>query len=283
MTTESDAALADLAAELYAGSLSDFTAARNARAKDTGDRDLASQIRALKKPSIAAWVVNVFSRERAGELGEVLELAAELREAQGDLDAAALAKLGRERRALTNRLAERAAELGRARGEKITAGTLEAVRQTIAAAFFDEDAATAVASGRLIRELEPSDTYPLELIVGGGLPEAPAPAPQPVDEVRERRERRQAERTLREAEKELAAAEKDRARADRELRDASSRSEQLAARIEQLETELALARKDAEKAGSEVTAAEKAQAAVDERVSAAERAVADAQSVLDEL
>lgn len=283
MTTQSDTTLADVAAELYSGSLADFTTLRNARAKDAGDRDLAAQIRALKKPSIAAWVVNVFSRERADELGEVLELAGELREAQGDLDAAVLAKLGRERRALTNRLAERAAELGRTRGERITAGTLEAVRQTIAAAFFDEDAATAVASGRLIRELEPSDTYPLELIVGGGLPEAPAPAPQPVDEVRQRRERRQAERTLREAEKDLAAAEKDRARADRDLREASLRSEQFATRIDQLEAELARVRADAVKAASALTAAEKAQDAVGERVSAAERAVADAQSALDAL
>ena len=127
--------LDDIAAALYAGPPEEFTAARNARAKDLDDRALAAEVKALRKPAVAAWVVNVLAQARAAQLGQALALAAELREAQADLDAAALAKLGRERRALTRRLAETAADLAGSRGERVTAATRDAVEQTISAAF----------------------------------------------------------------------------------------------------------------------------------------------------
>ncbi|HKT55370.1 MAG TPA: transposase, partial [Microbacterium sp.] len=152
----SDTSLTEIAAELYSAAPEEFVAARNARAADAADREDAARIRALKKPSVAAWVVNVFAHERADRLGQALQLAAELREAQDQLDAATLAELGRRRRALTSQLAHEAGELASARGGRVSPSTLEAVRQTIAAAFFDPDAAVAVASGRLVRELEAS-------------------------------------------------------------------------------------------------------------------------------
>lgn len=104
----------EIAAELYAGPLEAFVSSRKARAAEA-DASLAPRILALRKPSIAAWVVNVFAQERAVQLGEALTLARELREAQEDLDAVALAKLGRERRALTRKLAQAAGELASSR------------------------------------------------------------------------------------------------------------------------------------------------------------------------
>ena len=174
-----DSELADIAVTLYTGSPTEFTTARNARAADTDDPALATRIRALKKPSVAAWVVNVFAHERSSQLEEALLLAEELRKAQADLDARALAQLGRDRRALTNRLAADAAELAEARGQRITASTREAVQQTISAAFFDPTAAAAVASARLVRELEPAGTFAdiADSIVGGALPTPPRSPP----------------------------------------------------------------------------------------------------------
>ena len=57
-----DSELADIAVTLYTGSPTEFITARNARAADTDDPALAARIRALKKPSVAAWVVNLRDR-----------------------------------------------------------------------------------------------------------------------------------------------------------------------------------------------------------------------------
>lgn len=283
MTTEPT--LVEFASQLYAGPQEDFIATRNARAKETPDPTLSAQIRALRKPSVAAWVVNVFAQERVSQLAEALHLAEELREAQADLDARALAQLGRDRRALTNRLASSAVELAEARGERITASTHEAVRQTITAAFFDPIAAVAVASGRLVRALEPAGSFAddADALVGGGAADAPEIATRPVDEVSARRERRDAERTLREAEQAHVRAERDAARADRALRDASVHVEELAERERELETELESVRRDATNAQVDLTEAEGRQRELAERVSGTEQAVDDAHRILDGL
>lgn len=272
--------LSDLAVELYTGPLADFVASRNAQAAATTDRALAARIRALKKPSVAAWVVNVFAREREAQLGEALQLARELREAQDDLDARALAQLGRDRRALTNRLAAAAVELAEARGERITSSTRDAVQQTITAAFFDPAAAAAVASGRLIRELEPSGTFAeiADTVVGGDAPAAPEMPAESVDEVGERRRRRDAERALRDAEKAHERAARDAASADRALRDVALRIEELEQRERDLEVELASVRNDAKRVRTELEHAGEEQERRAERVSQTESDVRKAQT-----
>lgn len=277
-----DETLESIAAELYSGPPEKFISARNAKAKEA-DAALSAQVKALRKPSIAAWVVNVFARERADQLAEALQLAEELREAQEDLDAATLAKLGRERRVLTHRLAQNAVELAKSRGEKITSSTLDTVQQTISAAFFDPDAAAAVASGRLLRELEPSGTVDLGAVVAGGMPDAPTPPPAPADEVGARRRRREAERALREAEKARDHAERAHAKAEKTRSDAAHRAQELTDRIEELETELTKAKTDAEHAGTDARTAEEREAAAAEELTAASNALAEAQDALDQL
>ncbi|CAN7309551.1 transposase [Microbacterium foliorum] len=280
-----DSELADIAVTLYTGSPTEFITARNARAADTDDPALAARIRALKKPSVAAWVVNLFAHERSSQLGEALLLAEELREAQADLDARALAQLGRDRRALTNRLAADAAELAEARGQRITASTREAVQQTISAAFFDPTAAAAVASARLVRELEPAGTFAdiADSIVGGGVPDAPAVIAKPLDEVKARRERRDAERTVREAERTHDRVVREAATTDRALRDASVRVDELTHREQELEAELAKVRRDAKRARGEAEKAETEQEALAQRVRDAEDDLRAAREALDGL
>lgn len=270
--------LTDIARELYSVPLPEFVSARNARAAGTSDPELAAQIRTLKKPSVAAWIVNVFAQERASQLEEALHLAGELREAQEDLDARALAQLGRDRRALTNRLAEAAAELAETRGERVTASTRGAVQQTIAAAFFDPAAAAAVASGRLLRELEPSGDYEgdPEPLVGGGPPEASEVAAAPRDEVKARRERREAERALRAAEQSRERAVRDAASADRSLRAATLRVKELDRRERELDAELVAVRRDATRARASLEEAQAEQESRARAVDDAEEAVAHA-------
>lgn len=278
-----DATLDTIAAELYATAPDDFVKTRDARAKEASGADLTAAIKALRKPSVAAGVVNLFARERAEQLGEALQLAQELREAQADLDAATLAKLGRERRALTHRLAQNAAELARARGERITPSTLDAVQQTISAAFFDPDAAAAVASGRLVRELEPSATIDLSMVVAGGAPGAPVVKAAPADEVGARRRRREAEHAVREAEKARAQAEREQQKAEKAHASAIARAEELTARVAELEAELAQTRKDAEQAATDAAAADERRADAADDLAAAERAADEAQGALDQL
>ncbi|WP_101847498.1 transposase [Zhihengliuella sp. ISTPL4] len=276
--------LDDIAAALYAGPPEEFTAARNARAKEIEDRALAAEVKALRKPSVAAWVVNVFAQERAAQLGEALALAAELREAQADLDAAALAKLGRERRALTRRLAETAADLAGSRGERVTAATRDAVEQTISAAFFDPDAAAAVASGRLVKALEPSGTTDdIRDAVAGTLPTLRPQPSRPPDELQERRKRRDAERQVAAAEKDLAAAERALAKEDEAVRALSDRAEELADGIAELEAQLEKLRQEADRVERDRPAAEKRRTAAAEKKDAAVEAVESAREALGDL
>jgi hypothetical protein len=276
--------LEEIAAALYSGAPAEFVSSRSARADDLDDAALAAAVRALRKPSVAAWVVNVFAHERAAQLGEALQLAAELREAQEDLDAPALAKLGRERRALTRRLAEAAADLAGSRGERVTTATVEAVAQTISAAFYDQAAAAAVASGRLVRALEPSGSEDdVREAVAGGIPELKPLGPRQPDELQARRERREAERTVSAAEKEFAAAERALAAQDATVQKLDARAEELADGIADLEAKLALLREEAQRVERDQPEASRARTAAAERAESADAAVTAARRALDAL
>ncbi|WP_136040971.1 MULTISPECIES: transposase [unclassified Microbacterium] len=279
-----DPTFEEIAATLYSGPPEAFVASRKARAGSVDDRELASRILALRKPSVAAWVVNVFAQERAGQLGEALQLAAELREAQDDLDAPALAKLGRERRALTRRLAEMAAELAGSRGERITPATRDAVEGSISAAFFDPAAAGAVASGRLVRTIEPTaSTDEIRDAVAGEISELESVPQRPPDELQARRARREAERLLATAEKEQTAAERELEKRDAALRDLQDRATELADRVSELEAELARARAEAARVGEDLPPAKERRADAAKRAETAADAADRARQAVDAL
>ncbi len=167
-----------LAVELYALPPDEFTAARNARA--TADRALAARLKALRKPTVAAWAVNLLARE--GQLKDALDLAAALREAQDDLDGAELSRLSRQRRQLVAALATQAVQLASDRGVTVSASARDDIQKTVNAAVMDAAAAAAVMTARLTRPLEASGFEPVDVsdAVGGSLPGVPdAPAPDP--------------------------------------------------------------------------------------------------------
>ncbi|WP_421076854.1 hypothetical protein [Microbacterium sp. IO18] len=228
--------------------------------------------------------MNVFAQERAGQLGEALRLAAELREAQDERDASALAKLGRERRALTRRLAETAAELAGSRGERITPATQEAVERSISAAFFDPLAASAVASGRLLRALEPTaSATDIRDAVAGDIDSREAAPQRPTDELQERRARREAERRLAAAEKDQAAAERELAKQETELQGLRDRAAELAEKADELEAELTRTRVAASHVERDIPEVQERRAIAAERVDDAAEAAALARKALDAL
>ena len=158
--------LAAAAAELYALPLDEFTKARNDRAADaraSGDRELAEQIKQLKKPSASAWAVNMLSRHRADEVSQLLELGVALREAQSDLDADELRELGKQRQKLVAAVVRQARTVADELGAPIGTAAADEVGQTLQAALADPDAADAVTAGLLTRALTPTGWGPIDV------------------------------------------------------------------------------------------------------------------------
>ena len=161
--------LADIASELYARPLDEFTAARNYHAKNLDDKALAKEVRALRKPSASAWLLNMMTVHRGGQLGEALTLGAAMREAQEQLDRSELKKLGAQRQQLISALVKDANALSEELGHPASAAVVLEVEQTLRAGMADAGAAAAVSTARLIRPLEASGWDPVDLsgAVGG--------------------------------------------------------------------------------------------------------------------
>lgn len=276
---DQNAQLDAIAAELYALPPAEFTAARNARAA-ASDPSLAKRVRALRKASVAAWTVNLLARE--GQLADALELAAALREAQDDLDAAEMSRLGRQRRQLVSALAKQAVGLAEDAGVAVSAAARDDVEKTINAAVLDASAAAAVMTGRLVKPLEAGDIEPDALAdaVGGSVPGIAAPAPR--DDLAERRARKAAEKTAREAERLVGEAERELARADARRVKAQERVDHIAERIDDLRRDLSQLEADAKAAAEKLGAVEREHAASSAKARDAARAAERAQRALDD-
>lgn len=145
--------LLEVAEELYGGSFDDFTTARNAAAKAAGDKELATAVKALRKPVLAAWVVNMLVRYESDQVAQVLALGASLREAQAGLQGEQLRELTRQRRRLTSAVTTQARSLAIRLGQKVTGPVADQVEATLTAAMIDEVAAQAVQSGLLVQPI----------------------------------------------------------------------------------------------------------------------------------
>jgi hypothetical protein len=232
---DDDAALDEIAVELYALSPEEFTAARNARAA-ASDRELGARVKALRKPTVAAWAVDRLARE--GQLAEALELSAALRDAQDDLDAAELSRLGRQRRGLVAALATQAVELAKDAGVAVSGAARDDVEKTINAAVLDAAAAAAVMTARLVKPLEAGAFEPDDLAdaIGGSVPGVTTPAPR--DDLAERRARKAAEKAAREAERAANEAERELGKIETRRERTQERADQVAERIEDLRRDL---------------------------------------------
>jgi DNA repair exonuclease SbcCD ATPase subunit len=159
--------LLDLADELYALGLADFTPRRDALAKElkASDKELSGAVKVLKKPSMAAWVVNLLVRREAEQIEQVLSMGAALREAQANLDGDGLRALTRQRRQLTAAVTTQARALAGESGVKVTAAVADQVEATLTAAMIDERAAAAVRSGLLVAALSATGVEEVEIAV----------------------------------------------------------------------------------------------------------------------
>ncbi len=148
-----------VANELYSLPPGEFIATRNRAAKQAraaGDRQLAEQIRSLRRPSTAAWLANQLVREHREEMEPLLALGRELREVMADLGADDLRELTSQRYRLVSALVKQARGLGAARAVRVTDDVANGLRATLEATLSDADSAEAVAAGRLTDALRVS-------------------------------------------------------------------------------------------------------------------------------
>ena len=184
--------LLEIADELYALTPAEFTTARDAKAKELKGTDLAASVKALKKPGIAAWVVNLLVRREAGQVDQLLSVGAALREAQAAMSAGELRTLTKQRRQVTAAVTQQARSLAAEAGHKVTQSVADQVEATLTAAMVDADCGRAVRSGLLVAPLHTTGVEAItesDLAAALALPEAlgfaatarEAPEPGPPD------------------------------------------------------------------------------------------------------
>ena len=163
---------------LYALPLEEFTQERDELAKrlrKEGDRDGAAVVKALKKPSVAAWAVNQVRRDRPEDVRRLLDVTEELHRVYKGLSAAGarerLAEAADMQRDLIRSLVRCGEQLLEAGGHSASEQTLGKIADTLRAAALDEDLREQVSAGRVVKEQHAAGLGPLETL--------PAPAKKP--------------------------------------------------------------------------------------------------------
>lgn len=144
--------LDEVARDLYGLAPSEFVAARTAeveKAKEAGDKALATAIGKLRKPTVTAWTVNLLAREAPDDVAALLQLGAALRSAQRKLSGSELRSLTGQRQQAVNALAKKAGALAAEHEHPVNEGVLREVGQTLNAALADPDVAEQVHAGTL--------------------------------------------------------------------------------------------------------------------------------------
>ncbi len=238
---------------LYDLDPSEFVAARDALAKEVkaaGDADAAREVKALKKPTKAAWAINQVARAHADDVAALRDAGAAVRASQADAlsggDAGALRAAAADRRDAVRALVALVVDLAGDAVRDDATGTFEA-------ASVDDVIGEIVAAGRLATVVaRPSD------MGFGGMPDPPArTAPRATSK---------AGRTARGSK----AGDEPEApiRIDRK-------------RVQKLERQVDAAQREADSADDAMADAERRLARAEDAVAAAEAKRADAATALD--
>lgn len=240
--------MADDLDKLYEVKPEEFTALRTelaAEAKKRGDAAAAKRISAARKPTTAAWVVNLLVHTNEDVKRSLADLGERLRTAHSAMDGEGIRRLSSEQRSLVDELARAAFE-----GAEVTnpqASLREDVTGTLQAAVADPDVAARL--GQLTKAERWSgfgdfgDTTTV-LTSARGMKAKGEPKPTHHKPVRkeQRRDDREAERTVEKAKQALAAAEHAKDDADNDLSErqndlavARLRLDEMRQRLEQAE------------------------------------------------
>ncbi|WP_188484825.1 hypothetical protein [Cellulomonas carbonis] len=166
--------LVGVARELYALPAGDFTAARDRIAKEVrseGDRELAALVAGLRRPTTAAWAVNLLVRTHPDEVERLLELGAALREAQATLAGHELRALGKQQHQVLAGFRRQVRAAAVDAGQRLSDTVTQQVEATLRAAMADPRAADAVRSGLLTTHLESIGFAPVDVDGAVAVPE----------------------------------------------------------------------------------------------------------------
>ena len=259
-----------VADELYGLLPSQFVAARDdavARARADGDARAAARIKALRRPTLGAWLADLLVREHPEESRALLELGAGLRAAQDALDGPELRELTAKRRAVVAALSRQARQAATRAGLTVGEGPLQDLEEHLQAVLTDQELADEFATGRLSTTRSPGTARPPSATRSAAPAAAPTPTrtPAPAEARAQARPtaappRPDRERLRAEARKRTAEAERDAREAQaaataarRELDRATARRERLQRQVDDLVERL------------EQTRDQERQAATDER------------------
>jgi hypothetical protein len=307
----------DVIRALYEAPPEGFVAGRAAaiaEAKRVGDKETAKRLAALRKPTVAAWLVNLLALRRPELIDELVELSTALRSAQRSLQGEQLRELSTQRRQVVSALVNAAQKLAveddpGLRSVKLPMAEVEA---TLTAALAEPDIAEQVRSGRLVK----AATYagfgevprPRLRLVTADEPdeqeeddedeEAPpnpfAVAAEPERAARptalEERKRRAAERARqeraerrRELKRRLTTARAAEAKTRTRLERAEAAEQEAAHAVDEIEEQLAELERQRIVAQAEVSRRKLARRSAERDASAARREVGDVEAALEDL
>lgn len=252
--------------ELYALAPGDFTAARNERAaaaREAGDRELAKQIQALRRPTLSAWAGNLLVRRQPEQVQPLISLGEAMRQAHRDLDGEQLRELGRQQHHLVGALARQAKQLAADAGHAVSEDVQHEVENTLHAVLADPGAAQEWAAGRLIKPLSPPVGFTAATTPDTGVRKAARPAsstekPRSTAEARSTEKAREEQRAkVARARKDAAAAEQQAQVSERELARADARLQEAQDELAALEDQVKRARERQKEARDEAVRARK--------------------------
>ena len=256
--------LSDLAFELYGLDLDEFIPKRDAaatRLTQEDKRDLAGKVKALRKPSLAAWALNTLVREEPDQVAALLRVGDDLREAQANLSGDLLRSLTQQRRAVVRALARRAHEVAAGHGQRLSTSVQEQVERSLDAALTDEALGSQLQEGRLVNPLEYAGLGSSD-VVASTTAASSTNRVAPSDASVARHEAAQAEKALTDAVRRVDAQRREldaaqlRVAASQQALDAALEAERVAEeRLERAESDRQQAAGEAEKAKKRLDAA----------------------------
>ncbi|MEU5965549.1 hypothetical protein ABZ777_30445 [Micromonospora parva] len=304
---------AELVQQLYRTPPDRFVAAREAavaQARQAGDPATARELARLRRPTMAAWLVNLLAIRRPELVADLVQLADALRSAQRELRGPKLRELSAQRRAVVGALVAEVRKLAAAEPDAPPANRLPLaeVEATLNAAFSDVEVAEQVRAGRLLRAASYAGfgevpRPQLRLVTGDdeehdeerparrpgaqrGRPEA-APrtdrAAERAERAAQRAARAERARQRRALDRELAKAQADQERAEAELTEATGQERDGAAVLDGLEAELAELERRRAVAEQDLSRAKLARRAAERAVTVARRRAGEVEAAIEAL
>lgn len=290
--------LLTVADELYGLPVAEFTAHRDALVREhRADKEYAAALKALRKPTTAAWVVNLLVRREPDQVDQLLAVGTALREAQDTLDAAQLREFTKQRRQLTASVTTTARRTAREAGHRVTEAVAVQVEETLTAAMIDADAAAAVRSGLLVAPLRATGVDEVDVSAVLALPAAlgfsasPRQEPEPPrpdlhvvpDPDADLKARREADAAVRAATAALKAVVSSADEAAAEVAELEARTLQLQARLDELRRSQSEVESELEDVDAELEDAEDAHGVAAEAVRTAEADLSEARAARERL